>query len=192
MKMEKTVKRIKAPLTKEEAASLRAGDSVLISGTVYTARDAAHKRLCALIAEGKELPFDVRNSVIYFAGPSPAAPGKVIGSAGPTTSYRMDAYSPSLIALGQTGMIGKGRRSEEVVEAMKKYGAVYFGAIGGCGALLSDCIKSAETVAYEDLGTEALRRLEVEDFPAVVVIDSRGEDLYSTGREEYLKSLGKK
>ena len=122
MKMEKTIKRIKAPLTKEEAVSLRAGDSVLISGTVYTARDAAHKRLCALIAEGKELPFDVRNSVIYFAGPSPAAPGKVIGSAGPTTSYRMDAYSPSLIALGQTGMIGKGRRSEEVVEAMKEIG----------------------------------------------------------------------
>ncbi len=181
--------RVSAPLTKEQAKTLRAGDSVLISGTVYTARDAAHKRLCALLENGEELPFDVKDSVIYFVGPSPAKPGRVIGSAGPTTSYRMDAYSPSLIAAGQTGMIGKGRRGREVVDAMKKHGAVYFGAIGGCGALLSECIKKAETVAYDDLGTEALRRLEVENFPAVVIIDSCGNDLYETGREDYLKTL---
>ena len=179
--------RITAPMTRETARSLRSGDSCLISGVIYTARDAAHKRLCALAAEGKPLPLDIRDAMIYFVGPTPAKPGQVIGSAGPTTSYRMDAYSPTLIALGQTGMIGKGKRGAEVVEAMKAHGAVYFGAIGGCGALLGKCIKRSEIVAYEDLGAEAIRRLEVEDFPAVVIIDSLGNNLYETGREAYLK-----
>ena len=179
--------RITAPMTREAARSLRSGDSCLISGVIYTARDAAHKRLCALAAEGKPLPLDIRDAMIYFVGPTPAKPGQVIGSAGPTTSYRMDAYSPTLIALGQTGMIGKGKRGQEVVDAMKEHGAVYFGAIGGCGALLGKCIKKSEIVAYEDLGAEAIRRLEVEDFPAVVIIDSLGNNLYETGREAYLK-----
>ena len=178
--------KIKAPLSREEAGKLRAGDSCLISGTIYTARDAAHKRLCALVAEGKELPFDIKDAVIYFVGPTPECPGQVVGSAGPTTSYRMDAYSPTLIALGQTGMIGKGRRGAEVVDAMVQHGAVYFGAIGGCGALLSKCIKKAEIIAYEDLGAEAIRRLEVEDFPVIVIIDSEGNNLYETGRQAYL------
>lgn len=181
--------RIKAPLTREAARELRAGDSCLISGKIYTARDAAHKRLCELVEAGKPLPIDLTDSVIYFVGPTPAKPGQAIGSAGPTTSYRMDAYSPTLIALGETGMIGKGKRGPEVIEAMKKHGAVYFGAIGGCGALLSKCIKSAEVVAYEDLGAEAIRLLEVEDFPVVVVIDSEGNNLYETGRCDYLASL---
>ena len=180
---------VKAPLSRETARSLHAGDSVLISGVIYTARDAAHKRLCQLAAEGKPLPFDVENSVIYYVGPTPAKPGQAIGSAGPTTAYRMDAYSPTLIRLGQTGMIGKGKRSEEVVAAMKECGAVYFGAVGGCGALLGSCIKKAEIVCYEDLGAEALRRLEVENFPAVVIIDSFGNNLYESGRKAYLESL---
>lgn len=183
-----TVK-ITAPLTREAAKQLRSGDSCLISGVIYTARDAAHKRLCELVAQGKELPIEIRDSVIYFVGPTPAKPDQAIGSAGPTTSYRMDAYSPTLIALGQTGMIGKGKRGPEVIAAMKEHGAVYFGAIGGCGALLSKCIKKAEVVAYEDLGAEAIRRLEVEDFPAVVIIDSLGNNLYETGRAAYLQSL---
>ena len=140
----------------------------------------------SLLEEGRELPLELQDSIIYFVGPTPAKPGQAIGSAGPTTSYRMDAYSPLLIAQGLTGMIGKGRRGEEVVEAMKTHGAVYFGAIGGCGALLSNCIKKAELVAYEDLGAEAIRRLEVEDFPAIVVIDSQGKDLYQSGRAAYL------
>ena len=182
-------KKIQAPLTREAARALRAGDSCLISGVIYTARDAAHKRLCELVAQGKELPLDIKDAVIYFVGPTPAKPGQAIGSAGPTTSYRMDAYSPTLISIGQTGMIGKGKRSADVVNAMKEHGAVYFGAIGGCGALLSKCIKKAEIIAYEDLGAEAIRRLEVEDFPAVVIIDSEGNNLYETGRKEYLDSL---
>jgi len=182
--------RIKAPLTREEARKLKAGDSVLLSGTIYTARDAAHKRLVELINKGEELPIDLTDAVIYFVGPTPARPGEVIGSAGPTTSYRMDAYSPILIERGHTGMIGKGRRGPEVVDAMKKYGAVYFGAIGGCGALLSNCIKSAEVVAYPDLGAEAIRRLEVEDMPLTVIIDSEGNDLYKMGRQDYLNSRG--
>lgn len=177
---------IKTPLTRENVKMLRAGDSCLISGTIYTARDAAHKRLCELVSEGKELPIDIKDSIIYFVGPTPSKPGQPIGSAGPTTSYRMDAYSPTLIELGQTGMIGKGKRGAEVVEAMKKHGAVYFGAIGGCGALLSQCIKKSEIVAYDDLGAEAIRRLEVENFPVVVVIDSMGNNLYETGRTNYL------
>ena len=178
--------KITTPLTHEMAQSLKAGDSCLISGTIYTARDAAHKRLCELVAAGKELPFDVKDSIIYFVGPTPAMPGQAIGSAGATTSYRMDAYSPILIRQGLTGMIGKGKRGAEVVQAMKNCGAVYFGAIGGCGALLSKCIKKAEIVAYEDLGAEAIRRLEVEDFPAIVVIDAQGNNLYESGREAYL------
>ena len=178
--------KITTPLTRDTVRNLKAGDSCLISGVIYTARDAAHKRLCELVAAGKELPLDIQNSIIYFVGPTPAKPGQAIGSAGPTTSYRMDAYSPTLISLGLTGMIGKGKRGPEVIEAMKKYGAVYFGAIGGCGALLSKCIKKAEIVAYEDLGAEAIRRLEVEDFPAIVIIDSEGNNLYETGRADYL------
>ena len=178
--------RITAPLTREKAKALRSGDSCLISGVIYTARDAAHKRLCELVAQGKELPLEIKDTIIYFVGPTPARPGEAIGSAGPTTSYRMDAYSPALIALGQTGMIGKGKRSPEVVAAMKEHGAVYFGAIGGCGALLSRCIKKAEVIAYEDLGAEAIHRLEVVDFPVVVVIDSQGNNLYETGPEAYL------
>ena len=178
--------KVTAPMTRETARQLKSGDSVLLSGVIYTARDAAHKRLCELVEQGKELPLDVKDSVIYFVGPTPAKPGQVIGSAGPTTSYRMDAYSPTMIEQGQTGMIGKGKRSPEVIAAMKKHGAVYFGAIGGCGALLSKCIKKAEVIAYDDLGAEAIRRLEVEDFPVIVIIDSEGNNLYETGRAAFL------
>ncbi len=180
--------KITTPFTAEKARELRAGDSCLISGVIYTARDAAHKRLCELIEENKELPVNLEDGIIYFVGPTPAKPGQVIGSAGPTTSYRMDAYSPALIEKGLTGMIGKGKRGPAVVAAMKARGAVYFGAIGGCGALISRCIKKAEVVAYDDLGAEAIRRLEVENFPVTVIIDSYGNNLYETGRESYLKS----
>ena len=180
---------IQTPLTREKARQLKSGDSCLISGVIYTARDAAHKRLCELVAQGKELPMEIKDAIIYFVGPTPAKPGQAIGSAGPTTSYRMDAYSPTLISIGQTGMIGKGKRNEDVVNAMKEHGAVYFGAIGGCGALLSKCIKKAEIVAYEDLGAEAIRKLEVEDFPVVVIIDAEGNNLYESGRKEYLESV---
>lgn len=180
------MKHITAPMTRQQAAQLRVGDSCLLSGVIYTARDAAHKRLMECIEQGGELPMELKDAVIYYVGPAPAAPGQVIGSAGPTTSYRMDAYSPTLIRLGQTGMIGKGKRGEEVVIAMKAHGAVYFGAIGGCGALLAQCVKKCEVVAYEDLGAEAIYRLEVEDFPVTVVIDSLGNDLYETGRAAYL------
>ena len=179
---------VKVPMTREEARSLKAGDSCLLSGVIYTARDAAHKRLCQLIEEGRELPVDLKDSVFYFVGPTPAKPGQVIGSAGPTTSYRMDAYSPALIKLGQTGMIGKGKRDENVIAAMKEHGAVYFGAIGGCGALLGKCIKKSELVAYEDLGAEAICRLEVENFPVIVIIDAQGNNLYETGKAAYLAS----
>ena len=180
---------IKAPMTREEARSLKAGDSCLLSGVIYTARDAAHKRLCQLIKEGRELPLDLKDSVFYFVGPTPAKPGQVMGSAGPTTSYRMDAYSPDLIRLGQTGMIGKGKRDEGVIAAMREHGAVYFGAIGGCGTLLGKCIKKSELVAYEDLGAEAICRLEVEDFPVVVIIDAQGNNLYESGRAAYLAAM---
>lgn len=183
------MKKLQTPFTREDTRTLKAGDACLISGVIYTARDAAHKRLCELLARNEPLPIDMENAIIYFVGPTPAKPGQIIGSAGPTTSYRMDAYSPALIAIGQTGMIGKGKRSPEVIAAMKEYGAVYFGATGGCGALLSKCIKKAEVVAYEDLGAEAIRRLEVEDFPVTVIIDSEGSNLYETGRAEYLRSL---
>lgn len=180
-------KHITAPLTPEVARSLRAGDNVYLSGTVYTARDAAHKRLCELAAQGKPMPFPMEGAVIYFVGPTPARPGQPIGSAGPTTSYRMDAYSPTLLRLGQLGMIGKGKRDQTVIDAMKETGAVYFGAIGGAGALLSRCVKSAELVCYEDLGAEAVRKLEVENLPLTVVIDSLGNNLYETGRAAYLE-----
>ena len=181
------MKVLHTPLSREDARALRCGESCLITGTIYTARDAAHKRLCELAAKWKPLPFDIEGAIIYFVGPTPAKPGQVIGSAGPTTSYRMDAYSPTLIALGQTGMIGKGKRGEAVVEAMRQYGAVYLGAIGGLGALLGKCVKKAEVIAYPDLGAEAVRRLEVENFPVVVVIDSEGNNLYETGRRAYLE-----
>lgn len=180
---------VTVPMSRETARSLKAGDSVLLSGVIYTARDAAHKRLCELATQGKELPLDVKDSVIYFVGPTPAKPGEVIGSAGPTTAYRMDAYSPTLIEMGLTGMIGKGKRNETVVSAMRTHGAVYFGAIGGCGALLSRCIKKAEVIAYEDLGAEAIHRLEVENLPVIVIIDSEGNNLYETGRADYLATL---
>jgi len=182
-------KHITVPLSKEEARKLRSGDDVLLSGVIYTARDAAHKRLVELLNEGKQLPFDVKDAVIYFVGPTPAKESQAIGSAGPTTSYRMDAYSPALMKAGLTGMIGKGKRSPEVIDTMKDCGAVYFGAIGGAGAYLSRCIKKAEVIAYDDLGSEAIRRLEVEDFPAFVIIDSQGNNLYETGRKDYLDSL---
>lgn len=183
---------INTPLSRETARTLKAGDSCLISGVIYTARDAAHKRLCELLQAGKTLPLDIKDSIIYFVGPTPAKPGEVIGSAGPTTSYRMDAYSPALIAVGQTGMIGKGKRGPKVIEAMKTHGAVYFGAIGGCGALLSKCIKTAEVIAYDDLGAEAIYRLEVVDFPVIVVIDSDGNNLYEIGRANYLAQTAQK
>lgn len=170
--------RIETPLTHEKLKSLKSGDSVLISGEIYTARDAAHKRMMEQLANGEELPFEVKDRMIYYAGPTPAKPGQVIGSCGPTTSGRMDAYAPTLIKLGLTGMIGKGERSDEVVSAMTEYGAVYFGAIGGAGALIAKSITSAEVIAYDDLGTEAVRRLTVKDFPAVVIIDSDGNNLY--------------
>ncbi len=178
---------ITAPLTPEVARSLRAGDSVLLSGTVYTARDAAHKRLCALVEQGGGLPFPVEGSVIYYVGPTPARPGQVIGAAGPTTSYRMDAYAPTLLKLGNLGMIGKGERNDEVISAMKETGAVYFGAIGGAGALLSGSVKAAELVCYHDLGAEAIRKLEVENLPLTVVIDSVGNNLYELGPKAYLE-----
>ena len=181
--------RLTAPFDRETARTLKSGDSVLLSGVIYTARDAAHKRLCELVAAGKELPLDMQGATIYYVGPTPAKEGQPIGSAGPTTSYRMDAYSPTLIAQGETGMIGKGKRGPEVVAAMKEHGAVYFGAIGGCGALLSKCVKKAEVIAYEDLGAEAIHRLEVENFPVVVVIDSEGNNLYETGPADYLKTV---
>ena len=182
-------RRLNVPFTREEARTLKSGESVLLSGVIYTARDAAHKRLVELIEAGKPLPLDLENATIYYVGPTPAKDDQVIGSAGPTTSYRMDAYSPTLIANGETGMIGKGKRGPEVVAAMKQYGAVYFGAIGGAGELLSKCIVKAELIAYEDLGAEAIRRLEVRDLPVTVVIDAQGNNLYETGRAAYLRSV---
>lgn len=181
--------RITTPLTKEKAAALRAGDRVLLSGVIYTARDAAHKRLCELVAKGEPLPIDVQDAVIYYAGPTPARPGQVIGSCGPTTSGRMDAYAPTLLHLGLRGMIGKGARSAAVSEAMQQTGAVYFAAIGGAGALAAACVKQAELVCYEDLGSEAIRRLVVENMPLTVVIDSVGNDLYRDGPDAYQNSL---
>jgi len=177
--------RLKTPLSDPEVEKLRAGDQVLISGIIYTGRDAAHKRLFDLLKEGKDLPFDIQGQIIYYVGPTPAKPGQAFGSAGPTTSYRMDAYSPTLMERGLKGMIGKGMRSDTVKEAMKKYKAVYFAATGGAGALLAKRVKKAEVVAYEDLGPEAIRKLEVEDLPVIVVNDVRGNDLYVEGEEKY-------
>jgi fumarate hydratase subunit beta len=177
--------RIETPLTQEKLAQLKAGDSVLISGTIYTGRDAAHKKMVEALARGEELPFDVREQIIYFVGPTPAKPGQVIGSAGPTTSGRMDAYSPKLIELGLTGMIGKGIRSSEVIDSMKKHGAVYFGAIGGAGAVLAKRILASEVIAYPELGPEAVRKLEVKDFPVIVIIDKDGNNLYELGQKKY-------
>ena len=179
-------KRITLPLTEEMARSLRAGDRVLLTGPVYTSRDAGHKRMVEALDRGEALPFDPMDATIYYVGPAPAKPGQVIGSAGPTTSGRMDAYAPTMMSVGARGMIGKGARLPEVVEAMKKHSGVYFGAIGGAGALLAKCIKSAELIAYEDLGAEALRKLYVEDMPLVVIIDSEGNNLYELGRADYL------
>ena len=181
-------KKVTLPLTEEIAKTLKAGDRVLLTGYIYTSRDAGHKRMCESLAKGEELPIDPMNATIYYVGPTPAKPGTVIGSAGPTTSGRMDAYAPTMMSVGARGMIGKGARLPEVVEAMKKYSGVYFGAVGGAGALLAKCIKSAELIAYEDLGAEALRKLYVEDMPLMVIIDSEGNNLYELGREEYLAS----
>lgn len=182
-------KRITMPLSKDVIQDLKAGDTVLISGTIYTARDAAHKRLIELLDKGEELPMNIDNQVIYYVGPTPAKPGMSSGSAGPTTSYRMDPYAPRLLNKGLKGMIGKGSRSDEVIDSIIKNKAVYFGAIGGAAALIGKSIVNSEIIAYEDLGSEAIRKLEVIDFPAVVVIDSNGNNLYEIGQKQYLKSL---
>ncbi|MBQ7615787.1 MAG: Fe-S-containing hydro-lyase [Butyrivibrio sp.] len=174
-----------APIDSEIVKELIAGDMVFISGTIYTARDAAHKRMSEALAEGKELPFDIKGNLIYYMGPSPAREGRPIGSAGPTTASRMDKYAPALLDLGLGGMIGKGKRSPEVIDAIVRNNAVYFATIGGAGALLSKAIKESEVIAYDDLGTEAIRKLKVEGFPAIVVIDSKGNNLYETALAEY-------
>lgn len=179
------------PFTEDKARSLKAGDSVLLSGIIYTARDAAHKRLCELLDKGEQLPVDLQDAIIYYVGPTPAKPGQPIGSAGPTTSYRMDAYAPRLLDIGLRGMIGKGSRSQQVVDSIIKNGAVYFAAIGGAAAVIAKSIVEAELVAYEDLGSEAIRKLTVKDFPVTVVVDSQGHDLYTIGREQYLQSIAK-
>lgn len=178
-------KHITAPITKEVAKTLKSGDYVYISGVIYTARDAAHKRMSETLAEGKELPFDIKNQIIYYMGPSPAREGRPIGSAGPTTASRMDKYAPTLMDLGLGAMIGKGKRTQDVKDAIVRNDAVYFAAVGGAGALLSKCIKKAEVIAYDDLGAEAIRRLEVENFPVIVVIDNEGNNLYETAIKEY-------
>lgn len=178
---------IETPLTKEKVDKLCAGDYVYITGTIYTARDAAHKRMTEELEEGKELPFNVENQIIYYLGPTPNREGQVIGSAGPTTSSRMDKYAPILMQKGQTGMIGKGKRSKEVIDSMKKNKAVYFAAVGGAGALLSKCIKESEVIAYDDLGTEAIRKLYVENLPVITVIDCQGNNLYETAAEQYCR-----
>ncbi|WP_102399129.1 Fe-S-containing hydro-lyase [Haloimpatiens massiliensis] len=184
-------KKITTPLTEEKVKDLKIGDAVLISGTIYTARDAAHARLVNLIEEGKELPMDIKDAIIYYVGPTPAKPGKALGSAGPTTSYRMDPYAPKLLDNGLKGMIGKGLRSKEVIDAIIRNNGVYFAAIGGAAALIGQCVKKAELIAYEDLGAEAVRKLEVEDLPVVVVIDSQGNNLYEKGQKDYLDSVNK-
>jgi fumarate hydratase subunit beta len=173
------------PLKSEDTKKLNAGDVVYLTGVLFTARDAAHKRLVDLIEAGEELPFDLEGSVIYFVGPTPPKPGDPIGSAGPTTSYRMDSYSPTMLKNGSKGMIGKGKRNQDVIDACAAYDGIYFGATGGAGALLGKQIKSAEVVAYPELGPEAVRRLEVEEFPVTVINDTHGNDLYQMGREQY-------
>jgi len=181
--------KLHTPLEESEIINLKAGDSVLLSGTIYTARDAAHKRLIDLLDEGKDLPLNIQGETIYYVGPTPAKPGKVIGSAGPTTSYRMDAYAPTLMDLGLKGMIGKGDRNSIVIETIKRNKCVYFGAIGGAAALIGRSIVKSEIIAYEDLGSEAIRKMEVKDMPLVVIIDSNGNNLYDIGKSEYLASL---
>ena len=180
-------KYIKAPLEKEIVKTLRAGDYVYITGTIYTARDAAHKRMDETLREGKELPVPLKDEIVYYMGPSQAREGRVIGSAGPTTASRMDKYTPKLLDLGLGGMIGKGKRSKEVIDAIIRNQSVYFAAVGGAGALLSKCIQESEVVAYDDLGTEAIRRLTVKNFPVIVVIDCEGNNLYETAIEQYKK-----
>ena len=179
---------LKTPCTNEDIEKLKCGDVVKMSGVLYTGRDAAHKRLIDLLDQGKELPINVKDEVIYYVGPSPAKPGMVIGSAGPTTSYRMDPYAPRLLDLGLKGMIGKGARNQEVIDAIVRNKAVYFGAIGGAAALIGKSIVSSKIIAYEDLGAEAIRKIEVKDMPLVVIIDSEGTNLYETGKKEYLNS----
>jgi len=178
-------KRITTPLGPDQTKDLRAGDSVLITGTIYTGRDLAHKRLFDAVNEGKPLPFDLKGAIVYYVGPSPAKPGKPIGSAGPTTSYRMDAYSPLLIEKGLRGMIGKGNRTQPVLDAIKEHGAVYFASVGGAAALIARSIKAAKTIAYDELGPEAVQELTVEDFPAIVINDVHGNDLYEQGVAQY-------
>lgn len=182
-----TIKKIQTPLTDDVVRDLKAGDAVRISGTVFTARDAAHKRLFQLLQDGKELPVDLKGQIIYYVGPAPASPGHVCGPAGPTSSYRMDAYTPALLDLGMKGMIGKGLRSQPVIDSMQKNNCVYFAATGGAAALIAKSIRSIELIAYEDLGTEALQKMEVIDFPATVVIDSAGNNLYESGIKAYRK-----
>ena len=178
-------KKIQAPISNEDANSLRAGDYVYITGTIYTARDAAHKRMYEALEKNQQLPIEMANNIIYYMGPSPAREGRPIGSAGPTTASRMDKYAPKLLDLGLKGMIGKGKRSQAVRDAIVRNGSVYFAAIGGAGAILSKCIKKSEVIAYDDLGTEAIIKLYVEDFPVIVVIDSEGNNLYETAIEKY-------
>ena len=180
-------KHMRVPFTRQEAATLKSGDYVYLTGTIYTARDAAHKRMYEALMKKEALPFDIRGNVIYYMGPSPAREGRPIGSAGPTTASRMDKYTPALLDLGMQGLIGKGKRTEEVREAMIRNGAVYFAAVGGAGALLSKSILSSEVIAYDDLGTEAVRKLSVKDFPVVVVMDSQGNNLYETAIKQYCK-----
>lgn len=181
--------KLQTPLTEDKIVNLKAGDSILLSGTIYAARDAAHKRLIDLLNEGKELPLNIKDETIYYVGPSPAKPGAVIGSAGPTTSYRMDAYAPALMDLGLRGMIGKGDRNSEVMEAIKRNKAIYFGAIGGAAALIGKSIIKSEIIAYEDLGAEAIRKMEVKDMPLVIIMDSEGNNLYEIGQQNYLSSV---
>ena len=178
------------PFTKEKIKDFKAGDSVLITGTIYTARDAAHKRITEMLDRGEELPFALQNAIIYYVGPTPAREGYPIGAAGPTTSYRMDAYAPRLLDMGQLAMIGKGQRNEDVKAAAVRNGAVYFAAIGGAAALIARSIKSSEVIAFEELGAEAVRKLYVEDFPVTVALDSQGGDIYRQGREEYQRTVG--
>jgi fumarate hydratase subunit beta len=180
-------KTVNTPLTDEAVKDLKSGDRVLLNGIIYTGRDAAHKRLVEMIDRGEELPMDIKDQTIYYVGPCPAKPGQAIGSAGPTTSGRMDAYTPKLMDHGLKGMIGKGLRSKQVVEAIIKHTGVYFAAIGGAGALLAEAIKEAEVIAFPDLGAEAIYKLRVEDFPVTVIIDSEGNDLYKEGKEKYKK-----
>ena len=180
---------LKTPLENSTIENLKAGDKVRISGVLYTARDAAHKRLIEMVEAGNDLPFDLKGQLLYYVGPTPAKPGQIIGSAGPTTSYRMDTYAPTLIKMGLKGTIGKGSRSKEVIEAIKKYKAVYFAAVGGAAALIAKTIKKVEIIAFDDLGTEAIRKMEVENFPAIVVNDTKGGDLYDIGRGKYKTPL---